>query len=83
VPGKCTGRFALKQSIGNHYTVNNGPLTRMFHEKPVHVPKHKAVLPVKECAQVLARLQSCGPFKLPGNKALVVLPKPQVQLVPK
>jgi hypothetical protein len=55
----------------------------MFHEKPVHVPKHKAVLTVKESALMLARLQSCGPFKLPGNKALVVLPKPQVQLVPK
>jgi hypothetical protein len=55
----------------------------MFHEKPVHVPKHKAVLAVKECALVLARLQACGPFKLPGNKALVVLPKTQMQLVPK
>jgi hypothetical protein len=55
----------------------------MFHEKPVHVPKHKAVLSVKKSALVLARLQACGPFKLPGNKALVVLPKPKVQLVTK
>jgi hypothetical protein len=55
----------------------------MFHEKPVHVPKHKAVLTVKESALVFARLQACGPFKFTGNKALVVLTKPQVQMVPK
>jgi hypothetical protein len=55
----------------------------MFHEKPVHVPKNKAVLTVKEGALVLERLQTCGPFKFTGNKALVVLSKPKVQLVPK